>query len=231
MIVVKVDNTEKLYQYDINRLIIISGLDPGPTYEIHFSNNNIKDAIRKETTVDDSGNISAKIPNSLLQTTRPITLYVYGTIDNTSKTYYKSWLEIKARPKPDGYVLPDDEDDVATYKQLEKKIEENRQACDLRFEESKTQIGSLSMFVNTLENRAQEHDLRLDDIENGNTTVGKASYAEGADIANSSATDALGNDIPNTYATKSELAEAIGDVESALDGIIAIQNGILGVSE
>lgn len=39
------------------------------------------------------------------------------------------------------------------------------------------------------------------------------------------------SDIPDTYATKTELAEAIGDVETALDGIIAIQNGILGVSE
>lgn len=228
MIVVKVDNTEKLYQYDINRLVIISGLDPGPTYEIHFTNNNSKEAIRKETTVDDSGNISAKIPNSLLQTTRPINLYVYGTIDNTSKTYYKSWLEIKARPKPDGYVLPDDEDDVTTYAQLEKKIEDTRGDF---YDFAEFIHGDIVPKIDNLNASGITYNKRLDDIENGNTTVGKASYAEGADIANSSATDALGNDIPTTYAKKSELAEAIGDVETALDGIIAIQNNLLGVSE
>ena len=196
MIVVTVENAESLYQYDMNRLIIISGLDPGPTYEIHFTNNNMNYVICKETTVDESGNIIAKIPNSLLQTTQPITLYVYGITDNVSKTYYKSWLEIKPRPKPDGYVLPDDEDDVARYSKLEKQIEDTR-----------GDVYDLSEFVHS------DIDTRLDNIENGNTTVKKALYAEGADIANSAAMDALGNDIPETYATN----EAVGVIQKAVN--------------
>ena len=37
--------------------------------------------------------------------------------------------------------------------------------------------------------------------------------------------------VESTYATKSELKSDIGNIETALDGIIAIQNNLLGVSE
>lgn len=52
-------------------------------------------------------------------------------------------------------------------------------------------------------------------IMNGNIVCGKANR------------DSLGNVINETYATKAE----VGDIETALDGIIAIQNTLLGVSE
>ena len=54
-------------------------------------------------------------------------------------------------------------------------------------------------------------------ILDGRTTVSKAS------------SDSLGNNIVLHYATKEEVTTQIGDIETALDGIITIQNGILGV--
>lgn len=223
MIVVTVENAESLYQYDMNRLIIISGLDPGPTYEIHFTNNNMNYVICKETTVDESGNIIAKIPNSLLQTTQPITLYVYGITDNVSKTYYKSWLEIKPRPKPDGYVLPDDEDDVARYSKLEKQIEDTR-----------GDVYDLSEFVHS------DIDTRLGDIESAFADVGNVQNELITEVAqartdceerfNNLFARADGTDVTITE-LEMKHDKKIGDIESALDGIIAIQNGLLGVSE
>lgn len=49
-----------------------------------------------------------------------------------------------------------------------------------------------------------------------------------AESSNSAVTDGIGNIITDTYATKEELNTAIGDIETALDGIIAIQNELIG---
>ena len=59
------------------------------------------------------------------------------------------------------------------------------------------------------------------DVKLGYSSVPKANSAE------RSTYDALGNIIHNTYATKQD----IGDIETALDNIIAIQNELLGVNE
>jgi hypothetical protein len=40
--------------------------------------------------------------------------------------------------------------------------------------------------------------------------------------------DELGRSIHETYATKAEVSEQMGDIETALDGIIAIQNALIG---
>lgn len=39
------------------------------------------------------------------------------------------------------------------------------------------------------------------------------------------------NAIPETYATKADVSEQIGDIDTALDGIIAIQNSLIGGDE
>lgn len=62
---------------------------------------------------------------------------------------------------------------------------------------------------------------------NYSTSAGKASqatYANEASNAYQATADGNGNDITITYATKSE----VGDIETALDGIIAIQNTLIG---
>lgn len=59
-----------------------------------------------------------------------------------------------------------------------------------------------------------------------------SSYGElhpmNAYVANSAYMDGLGNIIDQIYATKDELAYRLDDIETALDGIISIQNSLIG---
>lgn len=130
MIKITVDNSSEFYQFDVNRSVIVSGLDPGVKYEFHFTTDNMDSVIVKETTTDDDGNISSKIPNKLLTEHYPIILLIYGSHDGITKTYYKGSLTPIARPKPDGYVLPDDEDDVIAYFKLKKDIDALKTAVE-----------------------------------------------------------------------------------------------------
>lgn len=124
MISIAMDNTSKLYQYDINRRVIISGLPHEGIYQIHFKKYmKDSDVIVKEGVFDADNNISAQIPNSLLTNSNMISVYVYGTIGTVTKTFHTENLLIIPRPKPEGYVLPDDEDSVNTYNKLVDDIE------------------------------------------------------------------------------------------------------------
>ena len=51
-----------------------------------------------------------------------------------------------------------------------------------------------------------------------------AVFADQATLAERATADVAGNDIMDTYATKAE----VGNIETALDGIIAIQNALIG---
>lgn len=124
MISIAMDNTSKLYQFDINRRVIISGLPPEGIYQIHFKKYmKDSDVIVKEGVFDAEHNISAQIPNSLLTNSNMVSVYVYGTIGTVTKTFHTENLLIVPRPKPEGYVLPDDEDSVNTYKKLVAEID------------------------------------------------------------------------------------------------------------
>lgn len=63
------------------------------------------------------------------------------------------------------------------------------------------------------------------DLKDGDIEVHFARSATSALIAYE---DENGRNIVETYATKAEVSEQMGDIESALDGIIAIQNALIG---
>lgn len=55
-----------------------------------------------------------------------------------------------------------------------------------------------------------------------------AQRAGSAEAADSALYDFDGNNIADTYATKGEVSAALGDISSALDSIIALQNSYIG---
>lgn len=77
-------------------------------------------------------------------------------------------------------------------------------------------IGETNSKIDKTNSRIDE---TIDKIEAGEIIAGKAGY------------DVLDNMIHTTYATKEEVATEVGDISTALDAIIAIDNKLLGVSE
>ncbi len=65
----------------------------------------------------------------------------------------------------------------------------------------------------------------FNDIINGNTMVDRANTAQVAERADKADTDGEGNNIVDTYALKTE----VGNIETALDNIIAEQEAIKAI--
>lgn len=121
---------DSLYQWDINQVLYIHGLnikDP----EIHFTNNDLANAIPRIPTVDDAGVISVLIPNSLLQSASPITVYICGYEDSTYKTYFKVKIPVKARKKPGDYKLVVTDDEVYSFNALTKRVADLEKAFNV----------------------------------------------------------------------------------------------------
>ena len=103
------DGREQLYQWDINRRIIVNDPNIG---EVHFCNH-ISDCALVVQVKDGL----ADIPNILLQDARPIRAYAYM---DDSYTLTEQQFTVKARTKPCDYVYTETE--VIQYSALDERI-------------------------------------------------------------------------------------------------------------
>lgn len=121
---VKKNNTYKtnhVFQWDSNRRLDIFGLNLSSLPEIHFANSRMPLAIVKQSAWNENGGITTEIPNELLETTAPITVYVCGYEGEEFITYYALVLNVKARTKPADYIAEDDEK-IYSYNALENLV-------------------------------------------------------------------------------------------------------------
>lgn len=109
------DNRTQLYQWDLNRKVIVSNSD---ICEVHFCNRTSDSSLVVEPYWED-GKYLANIPNVLLQDARPIRVYAY--IDD-EYTLAEEQFTVKARTKPADYVYTETE--VKSYAALEKRLTE-----------------------------------------------------------------------------------------------------------
>ena len=97
--------TEKLFQWDVNQVIKITGIEFGTnTVEVHFCNKKSTSAIVVNSTSPTNGYVLATIPNSLLNEPYNIVAYVYQSEGSTRGTTNTIAIPIVARPKPNDYV-------------------------------------------------------------------------------------------------------------------------------
>lgn len=107
-----------LYQWDMNQKVKHTGLKIGE--ELHWSNIKQPEALIT-TAYDLDGTIVADVPNILLQSSSPITVYRVITDDNGRYTREDFQFTVEQRPKPADYVYTETE--VKRYEDLEKRIE------------------------------------------------------------------------------------------------------------
>lgn len=109
---------DNLFQWDKNQVLEIRGLNLAFKPEIHFTNHTMDRAIVRQSSVNDAGIITTIIPNSLLQVSYPIKVYVCGYEGQTFKTYYTFTIPIVGREKPKDYNLQNDEE-VYSFNRIE----------------------------------------------------------------------------------------------------------------
>lgn len=113
--------TDSLYQWDLNRVLVISGLNLLTAPEIHFANANMDRAIVRQSTLD-SGVVTAHIPNSLLQAPLTIKAYVGIYEGETFKVIETIEIPVIAKAKPADYVIEDSDEEIYSFKALENDI-------------------------------------------------------------------------------------------------------------
>lgn len=109
------NNLEFLYQWDIDRKIIITGAALGQ--EAHFTTKDLDEAYVLELE-EEEGKIICNIPNILLQNTKDIIVYLY----DGNKTIFSKSFKIIGRNKPTDYIYKETE--VMTFEKLKKELKE-----------------------------------------------------------------------------------------------------------
>lgn len=103
----------QLYQWDLNRRIILSGF--GPDTQAHFGQDSSALVVE---AYEDGGVLYADIPNICLQCAGMLHVYIYNSASTRTRTAVA--ISVRARPKPEDYVYTETE--TLTYRELEKRI-------------------------------------------------------------------------------------------------------------
>lgn len=154
VITIRKNNTytaNDLYQWDANRILEIYGLTLPSLPEIHFANARMSKAIVKQASSYENGVIKVRIPNILLETATPITVYICGYEGNEFISWYSLTIKVKARQKPEDYIAKDDEK-IYSYNALENLV--NETVVKLKNENDILYNKIISEMKNALENTA-----------------------------------------------------------------------------
>lgn len=91
---------EPLRQWDLNRVLTIHGLSLATAPEVHFAHDSDKLAVVRQSTMDDSGVISATVPNALLQKPLRLNVYICSRDGNVFRTLFHMVVPVEKRAMP-----------------------------------------------------------------------------------------------------------------------------------
>lgn len=114
--------TDSLYQWDLNQVLTVTGLNLAVVPEVHFSNANMERAIVRQSDMVNHV-VSVEIPNSLLQDPLTIEADIGIYEGDTFKSLYLITIPIQARSMPLDYTLTVSDDEVYSFNALENKLE------------------------------------------------------------------------------------------------------------
>lgn len=120
--------TDSLYQWDINQVLSVTGLNLTVAPEVHFSNANTDRAIVRQTDMIDHV-VRVVIPNSLLQ--EPFTIHAHVGIYEgaTFRVIERIEIPVVARKRPADYAITDADDEIYSFKALENALRNKADAA------------------------------------------------------------------------------------------------------
>lgn len=100
----KIIPPQKLWQWDINKKVYISGITDADEWQVHFATDDDCTALVLPIKHDDSG-YWAYIPNQLVSEGRLLLCYLYNQVEDWAHTETMIKIPVQRRPKPAGYTL------------------------------------------------------------------------------------------------------------------------------
>ena len=100
----KIIPPQKLWQWDINKKVYISGITDADEWQVHFAADDDCTALVLPIKHDDSG-YWAYIPNQLVSEGRLLLCYLYNQVEDWAHTETMIKIPVLRRPKPAGYTL------------------------------------------------------------------------------------------------------------------------------
>lgn len=113
--------TDSLYQWDINQVLTVSGLNLTVAPEVHFSNANMERAIVRQAKLN-NGSVTVDIPNSVLQDPLPIYAHIGIYEGSTFKVVEYAIIPVIPRMRPADYQIEDSDEEIYSFKALENAL-------------------------------------------------------------------------------------------------------------
>ena len=192
------DGRSSFWQWDLNQKIIIG--DPTCS-EVHFCHENDENALVVRV-YDLNGELVADVPNILLQSSDMIRVYAYIKTDSEKYTKKETWFTVIERPKPADYIYTETE--LYTVEEmLEEALQAAKESGDFKGE------------------KGDKGDPAELSVASPETLGGVKPTLKTEEMTQSVGVDETGG----LWTTPSA---DVGDIEAALDAIIAIQNELIG---
>ena len=115
--------TDSLYQWDLNRKLVINGLNVSVAPVIVFANRHIDRGIVVQSKLND-GVITCDVPNALLQFPCPITASLCNVSDQEYKAYETVLIPVIARVMPADYLYTDNVP-ILTYEAIKADLNDD----------------------------------------------------------------------------------------------------------
>lgn len=158
-----------LYQWDVNRYVILNDIEAGTA--LHFTNSDLDNAFVMASEEKDE-KVVCDIPNQILTYNKDVLIFVY----DGDKTIFSRKIHLIARAKPDDYIY--EETELLNISKLSKEIQELRDsmANSLKLEDNILSLNSnektlssveLDRDYKKLENKPQINGIELDSNKTG----------------------------------------------------------------
>lgn len=148
--------TDSVYQWDLNQVLEIAGLDLPVSPVIHFCNRNSTESLLVQSTTSE-GVISCPVPNILLKEDLDIVAYIVSMEDQKATTLFKVLIPVNKRVKPSDYEYIDNVP-ILTYEAIEADIQ--------------TYFNKSKSYVDFATNRLATNFAKAIFIEKGTTVYG-----------------------------------------------------------
>lgn len=154
--------TDSLYQWSLNQVLSVNGLNLTVAPEVHFSNANMDKAIVRQSTLKDHI-VSVAIPNSLLQEPLPIKAHIGVYEGDTFKVIELVEIPVIAKARPNNYTIENTDEEIYSFEALKNAIANTVKLSDYTSNNTaiSTRIDNIIAHNNDTESNTELLDIRV----------------------------------------------------------------------